>query len=145
MLRALIRSPTVSLPVEVYDVAVVPAVTVIVPPERIPRLDSGVLVVTGTVPVPVAGVGEVLDVPEEEEEAEELAVEPLDDEELELLEEDCSACCTSAEIWLLTRFNAVWLAMLARPFTSLVSAVPMVLISDASALDAWLCACAWLQ
>ena len=56
-LMALIRSATVSSPVEVYWVMLVPASTLNVPPGRIPSVDNGVLVVSGTVPTAVAGVG----------------------------------------------------------------------------------------
>ncbi len=53
---ALIRSPTVSVPVDVYVVVLVPSLTVIVPVAGIPSVSSDVPVVSGTVPVPVAGV-----------------------------------------------------------------------------------------
>jgi hypothetical protein len=86
-----------------------PALTEIVPPASTPRLDSEVPVVSGTVPVPVAGAPV------------ELGVE---DDPVEAVDEDVDAdvdvvpdrtCCTSAEIWLFTRSSAVLLAMLARP------------------------------
>lgn len=139
---ALIRSPTVSVPVDVYCVVLVPSLTLNVPPGRIPRARSDVFVVTGTVLVPVAGVTDALD------EAVLVAAEvddasvPLDDE---LVDVPFSTLCTRAEIWLLTRFKAVSLAMLDRPFDRSVSAVLMVLISESSAVDAWLWACASLQ
>lgn len=71
LLIAPIRSATVSVPVEEYRVVLLPALTVIVLFGGIPRVESGVLAVSGTVPIAVAGAG-----PEELEEAEE-----LDDEE----------------------------------------------------------------
>ncbi len=106
----------------------------IVPPGKIPSVDSDVLVVSGAVPVPVAGEPEVPDAPVPEEL--ELVEAPLDDEEAEPPDEPSNTCCTSAVIWLLTRFKAVALAMLARPFARLVSAVPITLMSAVSALDA---------
>lgn len=127
-----------------------PVPTVIVPPGRIPSVASEVLVVSGTVPVPVAGEPEPVAVPAGEAVEPELDVElddvPLDpagDEELP--DEDCNTCWTIAEIWLLTRLRAVWLAMLDRPLDRLVSAEAMTLISAASAEEAWLCAWAWVQ
>lgn len=106
-----------------------PALTVIVPPGRIPRLDSEVPVVNSAAPIPVAGEPDVLD----ELELDDGAVEELlDDDDVELLE-GSSTCCTSAEIWLLTRFKAVSLAMLAKPFARLVSAWPITLMSASSA------------
>lgn len=124
-LMALIRSATVSLPVDVYLVILVPSSMLNVPPGKIPRLESVVLVVSGTVPVPVAGVGD---------EAEEADVDD-DEDALELLDEDevPNACWTSAVIWLLTRLSAVWLAILARPFPRLVSASCMTVMSESSA------------
>lgn len=147
-MRALIRSPTVSVPVDLYVVAFSPALTVIVPPGRIPTLDSAVPVVNRAVPIAVAGAPDELEALEEPEELELVDVEdpldPLDDDDVEL-PEGFSTCCTSDEISLLTRFKAVWLAMLAMPFAKFVSAWPMTLMSASSAEDAWLSACAWLQ
>jgi len=112
VLMAPIKSPTVSVPVDVYTVILVPELTVIVPFSRIPSVDSVVPIVSGTVPVPVAGELDALEELEaaealEEPELVEEPAEPLDDGDVELPDEDCSTCCTSAEIWLLTRFNAV--------------------------------------
>jgi hypothetical protein len=73
--------------------------------------------------------------------ADEEAVEEF--EELEELEElegrpelpvlDCSALCTTADSSVLTRFKAVWLAMLDRPSDKLVMAWPMLDIKEALA------------
>jgi hypothetical protein len=108
---ALIRSPTVSVPVDLYVVALTLALTVIVPPGRIPRLDSGVPVVNRAVPIAVAGAPDELEALEEPEELEELEdvedpLDPLDDDDVEL-PEGFNTCCTSDEISLLTRFRAV--------------------------------------
>lgn len=107
------------------------------PPGRIPSVDNDVVVVTGTVPTAVAGMGffddaVVLDVPEPAEDE-----DPLDvpDDEVES-PEDCSTCCTRAEIWLLTRFSAVELAILDRPLDSLTTAEAITLISALLAEDA---------
>jgi hypothetical protein len=51
-----IRSATVSEPVDEYTVVLVPSPTLIVPFGGIPRVERGVLAVSGIVPVPVAGV-----------------------------------------------------------------------------------------
>ena len=56
LLSAYIKSPTLSFPVDAYVVVSPPAVTVTVPPSSIPRVVSGVRVVTGVVPMPTAGV-----------------------------------------------------------------------------------------
>jgi len=113
-----------------------------------PRLESIVSVVSATVPVPVAGLGE-----EEPELAEALrALELLDaddwvaalgdDVELpdggpkeELPEEDCNRLCTSDTNWELTRCKAVPLAILDRPFDRVTSALPITLISAVSAAE----------
>jgi hypothetical protein len=152
---ALSRSPTVSLPVEVYVVVLVPSLTVIVPFAMMPSVNSEVLAVSGTVPVPIAGaarVGAALDVPDEfelGEEEEDDADEVLDDEVVSpvLLEPplmDASALCTAAVSWVFTRFRAVWLARLAKPLDSVLDAPNIALmvesacaVDDAS-LDAWL-------
>ena len=109
-LMALIRSPTVSVPVDVYVVALTPALTVIVPPGRTPRLDSEVPVVNRAVLIAVAGEPaelEALEGPEELElEDVDDPVAPLDDDDVEL-PDGFNACCTSDEISLLTRFRAV--------------------------------------
>ncbi len=136
---ALTRSATVSVPVDVYVVVLVPSLTLMVPVVGIPRVNSEVLVVSGIAPVPVAGEPKKweevkkpdgLEEPEElelEEDDDEDALEPLDDDELP--DEDCSALCTAVDSSVLTRFNAVWLAMLARPLAKLVMAEPIVVIS----------------
>jgi hypothetical protein len=81
--------------------------------------------------VPVAGLPEEeLELDGDEEEVE--LVEPLDDDDVELLD-GSSTLCIAAVSWELTRFKAVPLAMLARPFAKLVSACPITLISEASA------------
>lgn len=116
-LRASIRSPTVSVPVERYVVVVRPVVTVILPPERIPRLASEVFVESGAVPVATAGAPAVLlelEDPEEPELEDDAAELPVDDE-VEL-PEGCKAACTAATNSEFTRLRAVPLAMLAKPF-----------------------------
>ncbi len=102
-----------------------PVPTVIVPPARMPSVDSGVLVLSTTVPVPVAGEGPEAAFAEALEAA---PPDPLDDEPV--LPEGCSNCSTSAVIWLLTRFRAVPLAMLAKPLPRFVSALLMALITE---------------
>ncbi len=77
-----------------------PVPTVIVPFGRMPSVDSEVLVVTGVVPIAVAGEGEL------ELEGVENPLEPLDDDEVEL-PDGFNACSTSDVISLLTRFKAV--------------------------------------
>lgn len=98
-----------------------PSLTVIALFGGIRSVDSGVLAVSGTVPVPVASEPAVVEEPDELEELE----DPEDDDPVELVEEDeveppdC-ACCSS--LWiaavsaLLVRVNASWLDILARPF-----------------------------
>jgi hypothetical protein len=86
----LMRSPTVSVPVDVYVVAFSPALTVIVPPGRMPRLDSDEPVVSSTVPFPVAGEPEELEVLEEPGPGdEEDPAEPFDDGDVELPDSTC--------------------------------------------------------
>ena len=109
-LMALIRSATVSVPVEVYLVMLLPSSTLNVPPGKIPRLDSVVLVVSGTVPVPVAGVGEA------GAEFDDEAAAVLDDDEDDEVPEGFNAACTAAISSELTRLSAVPLAILANPF-----------------------------
>lgn len=109
-----------------------PAPTVIVPPGRIPSVARDVAVVSTTVPVPVAGAAVELLVADELE-PEAALVDPLDEEELEL-PDACSCCCTSAVIWLSTRFKALELAMLARPLPKFVSAELMALITESVAV-----------
>jgi len=117
VLMALSRSPTVSLPVDVYVVVLVPSLTVIVPFARIPSVNSEALAVSGAVPVPTAGEPKVTEEREEPEAVEpededEEAVEPPDDDDvppalLEPPEPPCKALCTADVSWLLTRFRAV--------------------------------------
>jgi len=104
-----------------------PVPTVMVPPGRIRSVDSEVLMVSGTVPVPVAGAPDVL------------AEEPLDSDDDALDEEDdevsdvppdFSTFSIAADNWVLVRFSAVWLAMLAKPLPKLVSAELMALITE---------------
>jgi len=122
-----IRSATVSVPVEAYVVVLVPSLTVIVPFWGIPRVNSEVFVASGTVPVPVAGEGlEELEEPELEADALE-ALAAADDVELPELPE--IALCSAAESAVLTRFKAVWLARLARPWASLDMALPISVIN----------------
>jgi hypothetical protein len=100
--------------------------------------DSKVPVVSGAVPIAVAGEPEdveELEEPEFEDEEGD-AVEALDDDDVELPDEGCSALCIAAVSSVLTRFKAVPLAILARPFAKLVSAWPITSISEASALEA---------
>ncbi len=125
VLIALIRSPTVSVPVDAKFVVLVPSLTVMVPFGGIPRVNSDVLAVRGTVPVPVAG----------DPEAEEGALEPLDDDDVEPACEACTAPCNAAVSWALTRANAVLFAMPARPCASLATALPMPVMS--AVLNAW--------
>src|ERR1700761_5015785 len=73
-LIAFIRSPTVSVPVEVYEVVLEPAPTVIVPPARTPNNDSEVLVESDSVPVAMAGAADLPELDDED------APELLDDE-----------------------------------------------------------------
>lgn len=103
-LMALIRSATVSVPVDVYLVMLVPSLMLNVPPGRMPSVDNAVLVDSGTVPTPVAGDGDELEALEVFADVGLLAA-PLDDEDVE--DEPFSALCTSAEISLLTRLRAV--------------------------------------
>jgi hypothetical protein len=149
------RSPTVSLPVDVYVVVLVPSLTVIVPFAMIPSVNNEVLAVSGTVPVPTAGVARVavageLDVPEELElvdEEEEDEDEVLDDELPVLLEPplmDARALCTAAVSWVFTRFKAAWLARLAKPLDKVLDAPNIESISelvcavDDAPLETWL-------
>lgn len=99
---------------------------VMVPPGRIPRLDSVVPVVKVAVPTPVAGLGDaaaVLDDPVLDEDVELLEL----DEDAELpVDEDPELPCRRLSIpdmsCEFTRCRAWPLAMLARPFPRLVSA-----------------------
>jgi hypothetical protein len=100
------------------------------------------LVESGTVPVPVAsGLDELVALGEVEElaELEEAELfeeeEPLDPDEVEVVEllvppfRDCSADCTALLSWVLTRLNAVWLAILARPVDRFVIAELITLMT----------------
>jgi hypothetical protein len=116
------------------------ALTVIVPPGRIPRLESEVFAVSRVVLVRVDGKGatfdelEALDALEvvelEDEEFEDDEVDPVDDAELP--DVDCKTCCTMLEISLLVRVNAAWLAILARPLDKVAWALAMTLLSSVS-------------
>jgi hypothetical protein len=100
LLMALIRSPTVSEPVDANVVVLVPSLTVIVPFLGIPSVRSEVADESGTVPVPVAGAP---------------AAGVL---EVELLEPACEAwiaLCSAATSWAWTRVAASPVAILARP------------------------------
>jgi len=142
----------------------VPSLTVIVLLPGIPRVNKDVLGDNGTVPVPVAGEAETLDELEELGEAEgleefdeleeldELDEVELDDDEdaVERLDDevpctDCSALCTAAVSWLLTRSKAVWLAMLANPLDRLVIAEPITEMSASLCASDWSRAVAWFQ
>src|SRR5580704_5611250 len=137
----LIRSPTVSLPSEAKVVVLVPSLTVMAPFGGMPSVNSDVPVVSGTVPVPIAGVAtagvEGVDGLELDDAT--ALDEPVDDEL------PVWVCCNS--LWIaavsavLVRLSAVWLARLARPWVSLVMALPMELIS--AALAVWVCDCCW--
>src|SRR5580658_1681471 len=135
----LIRSPTVSLPSDAKVVVLVPSLTVMTPFGGMPSVNSDVPAVSGTVPVPIAGVAtagaagaDALD-PDDDVELEELVGDELPD----------WVCCNS--LWIaavsavLVRLSAVWLAMLARPWVRLVMALPMAVIS--AALAVWVCDC----
>jgi hypothetical protein len=124
-----------------------PALTWISSLARIPRLDSDVPVVSRAVPMAVAGVGaELEDVAEpdalEAADAEDAVEVPVDDVELP---EGCSRLSTSEISWELTRFKAVLLAILDRPFDRFVIALPITLINESSADTVWFWAFAWLQ
>jgi len=124
VLMALIRSPTVLSVVGLKFVVLVPSLTVIVLFGAIPRVNSDVPPVSGIVPVPVAG----------EPVVEAGVLEPFDD--VELLVWDWTALCAAASSSELTRSKAVWLAMLARPLTSLVMSEPIAVISALLAVEA---------
>ena len=106
-----------------------PSLTVKLPLVKKPRPNSGVPLVSGTVPVPVAGaattgaaaLGAVELVEDEADEADE-GVELADDDAVELADAGFSAPCTAAESAVLTRSKAVWLAILASPVVSVLDA-----------------------
>jgi len=115
-----------------------PALTVMEPPAGIPRMDSGVLMLSKAVPVPVAGDAEE---PDELEEDDEEVVEFDDDE---FVSPD-KMLCIAADSWEFTRFKAVWLAILARPLPRLVCAVAIALITEVVAAVSLSLDCASLQ
>jgi hypothetical protein len=129
----------------------VPSLTVIVPLAMMPSADSGVLAVSGAVPVPIAGAAAVAeelalpDVPEEEDD------DVLDDDELVLVVPlevpsiDASALWTAAVSCVLTRFSAVWLARLAKPLESVVDAPNIELMSESVCDTEDELLAAWLQ
>ncbi len=100
LLMALIKSPTVSVPVDAKVVVLVPSLTVIVPFSGIPSVMSDVVDESGTVPVPVAAAPA----------AGALAVEPP-----ELACEAWTALCSAATNWAWTRVAASPAAILAKP------------------------------
>lgn len=131
-----------------------PSLTVIALLGGIRSVDSGVLKVRGTVPVPVArepADDEEPDEFEELDEAEELE-DVEDDDPVELAEEFepadwvcCSALWIAAVSAVLVRANASWLAMLDRPLDKLVVAEPIDEISASVLASDWERDCAWLQ
>lgn len=125
----MIRSATVSLPVDVYVVVFVPSLMVILPFLTIPKASSEVLVVTDAVPVPVAGKGAGAGFDELVELADEDPVAPFDDEPV--VPVPLSTFSTAADSSVLTRLSAVWLAMLARPVARFVMAEPIALMTEA--------------
>jgi len=102
--------------------------------------------VSGTVPVPVAGAATVtVGVEEADVDGDAVdEVEALDDDD-ELVDEGLSALCTAAVRAVLTRFKAVWLAMLARPVASVVDAPNIWLMTVALCAWVWLFCCALAQ
>jgi hypothetical protein len=106
-----------------------------VPFGTIPSVISEVVALNGTVPLPVAGVGTVLGfgvdalelLDDAELEGDEFVDEELDEVDVALEPPliEVSALCTAAESWVFTRSSAVWLAMLASPLDSEVSAEPI--------------------
>ena len=138
-----------------------PSLTVIALFGGIPSVDSGVLAVSGTVPIPVASEPADEDPDEDEdddplvEEPDELE-EPVDDEEdpVELVEEDdveLAACVCCNAFWIpavraeLARVNASWLAMLARPLDKLVIAELIAEITESLFASDWSRDCDWFQ
>ena len=85
-----------------------PSLTVKLPLVRKPRPNSGVPLVSGTVPVPVAGAATTGAAALEAEELEaDAADELVDDDAVELADAGFSAPCTAAVSAVLTRFRAV--------------------------------------
>ena len=86
----------------------VPSLTVKSPLVKKPRPNSGVPLVSGTVPVPVAGALTTGAAALEAEELDEAAADELvDDDAVELADVGFSAPCTAAVSAVLTRFRAV--------------------------------------
>ena len=103
----------------------VPSLTVKLPLVKKPRPSSDVPLVSGTVPVPVAGAattGAAAALDEDEADEADEAVELVDDDAVEPVDAGFSAPCTAAESAVLTRSKAVWLAILARPVVSVLDA-----------------------
>jgi hypothetical protein len=151
LLMALSRSPTVSLPVDLYVVVFVPSATVNVPFAMIPSVNNEVLAVSGTVPVPTAGAATVaaeLDVADEAEEDDD-GDELLDDDEVPVLLEpplmDARVFCTAAVSWVFTRFRAVWFARLAKPLDSVLEAPNIALMTESVCAADWLAEAALFQ
>ena len=130
LLMALIRSATVSVPVEVNVVVLVPSPTVIIPFSGIPRVRSDVFSDSGTVPVPVAA---------------EPVVGAFEAEPLDWACEACTALCSAAVSWAWTRVCASLVAIAAKPDTSLLTALPRPVISAALNEDVCSSVCVWLQ
>jgi hypothetical protein len=107
-----------------------------------------VLVLSGTLPVPVAGVVIVVDELELVDEPELLEEDVLLLDELVLLEPPLSefkASCTAEVSWELTRLKAVWLAMLARPADKVVEAPNRLLMTALLNCCRWLLCAALFQ
>ena len=104
----------------------VPSLTVKLPLVKKPRPRSDVPLVSGTLPVPVAGAlttgGVALEAAAPDEDDADEAVELVDDGAVDPADAGFSAPCTAAESAVLTRSNAVWLAILARPVVSVLDA-----------------------
>ncbi len=113
-------------------------------------MNSDVLVLSGTVPVPVAGAVSAADALELVDELELLD----DDDELLLVAEvvlldpplsEFKASWTADESWELTRERAVWLAMLARPADNVVEAPNRLLMTALFSDCRWLLSAALFQ
>ncbi len=98
-----IRSETVSLPFEVYTVVFVPSLMISEFLLMMPSVDSGVVTLSGTVPVPVATLPDVLA-------AGDAVFEPVDEPD-DLFEDEpvwpAIADCSAAESSVLTRLRAL--------------------------------------
>jgi len=138
----------------------VPSLTVIALFGGIPSVDSGVLAVSGTVPIPVASAPADEEPDEEEDDDPDVEVpdelEALvedDDDPVELGEDDveladwvcCRALWRAAVSAVLARVNASWLYMLARPCDSLVIAELIVVITASLFVSDCSWDCAWFQ